>query len=304
MRTFDGVVITTEKFLAIIAVHMIFFVCFRINRIAGLFINLNQKNTAGPGAINHPHTPVFIVKNIRVNTVWPVIIVIRRCCIWPRVCSHQFFDITFLNIMIAITRVQECVLIVIRTFNIICCCKADIGFHIRRCGAEIHHVFSHFFVIDDIRCPYGITTFLVLSYISKRCRIAVFFSVKKIVKQLILCIDPGGKTGPVSQICRLRRFHMGAKDIVSVIVFDDRWIMHGSSGSKATFLNLALNIICACCFFFVCRICCLCCAISSFRSIYTLCSEKHHSCQPQDHSPFFSHTSSPVFQILSHLRLH
>ncbi len=179
MRTFDGVVITTEKFLAIIAVHMIFFVCFRINRIAGLFINFNQKNTAGPGAIDHPHTPVFIKKTSGSIQFWPVIIVIRRfCCIWPWVCSHQFFDITFLNIMIAITRVQECILIVIRTFNIVCCCKADIISH-KKMWCKYITYFSHFFVIDDIRRPYGITTFLVLSYISKRCRIAVFFSVKK-----------------------------------------------------------------------------------------------------------------------------
>ena len=201
VRTFDRVVVSAEKFFAIVTVYVVFFVCFRIDRIACFLVNLDQENTAGPGTVNHPHASVFIVKDIRVNTVRPVVVVIRCCCIWSWVCSHQFFKVAFFDIMIVIAGVQESVLIMIRSFDVVCCCKADVGFHVRRCGAEIHHIFSHFFVIDDIRCPYGIAAFIILSHIGKGCRITVFFSVKEIVKQLVFCIDSGGKTGPVSQVC-------------------------------------------------------------------------------------------------------
>ena len=69
VRRFNRFMSTAEQLFPVIRIHIMFFVCLRMNHLTGRGIQLQQENTAAPGTIDHPHAVIRVIKYRRVDRI-------------------------------------------------------------------------------------------------------------------------------------------------------------------------------------------------------------------------------------------
>ena len=146
------------------------FISLRMNRIAGALIDLKQPDAARPGAVNHQHFSVLIIKDAGIDAVGVfLVVVLYSGQIWGGVSigAHNSMEICFADGCFGKAGIDQRITIFIRTFHIICCCKMDHRSAVIMTGGKIHDPFSERFVINNIRRPHGIASICKFPYIFK-----------------------------------------------------------------------------------------------------------------------------------------
>ena len=70
VRRFDGFMSTAEQLFPVIRIHIMFFICLRVDHLTGRGINFQQIDATAPGTIHHPHTVIRIIKYRRIDRIW------------------------------------------------------------------------------------------------------------------------------------------------------------------------------------------------------------------------------------------
>ena len=67
--SFNGIVSAAKQSLAVIRIHAVFGIGFRVDHLSCLFVQLQQEDAAAPGAIDHPQPAVRVIEHRRVDRV-------------------------------------------------------------------------------------------------------------------------------------------------------------------------------------------------------------------------------------------
>ena len=139
-----------------------------MNHLSGLFINLQQVNTAGPGSVYHPHSVIFVPENSRIQSIWVILVVVRNTtiCVFFQRCVFIliFCHIGLVNVVLIKSRVDQIALPFKRSFRTL---RSSIskGRSIKcRTGTEVHIIQPLLLAVFNIRCPQPHAAISVCSY--------------------------------------------------------------------------------------------------------------------------------------------